>query len=192
MDLQANAVPQPVAEMFAVARVDDQLARRAVHVTQTGPGVQRLAAGPLRIGDQRIDLELPVGGLAQHESAGHVGVIAGHQRAEVDLDEIALRQHRIGRPVVRDRRIRPCRNNGLERDRIGPVVEHQGLQLARHRTFGATGPQPAALDQIGQRGVGRLAGQPQQRQLTGVFDLAQGLDSAGGPHQLGAYHSACL
>ena len=112
-------------------------------------------------------------------------MIAGDQRAEVDLDEVAVRQHSVGRPVMRDRRIRPGGHDGLERNRIGAVVEHQRFQLAAHLAFGPAGPQPAPLHQIGQRGVGLFAGQTQQSELTVVFDFAQRLDRSGGPHQLG-------
>lgn len=46
-------------------------------------------------------------------------------------------------------------------------------------------PQPATRHQVGERGVGSLAGQAQQGDLAGVLDLAQRLDGSGGLHQLG-------
>ena len=65
------------------------------------------------------------------------------------------------------------------------MVEHQRLQLAAHLEFGPAGPQPAAGDQVGERGVGGLAGQPQQRHLAGVFDFTQRLHGLCGADQLG-------
>ena len=112
-------------------------------------------------------------------------MISADQGTEVDLDEVAGGQHRIGGPVMRDRRIRPAGHDRLERDAVGAVVEHQGLQFAAHLAFGPSGPQSAARHQVGQRGVGRLARQPQQRHLAGVLDLAKRLDRLRGTDQLG-------
>ena len=64
------------------------------------------------------------------------------------------------------------------------MVDHQRLELAGHLFLGPAGPKPATLDEIGQCGVGRLAGQPQQRDLAGVLDLAQRLHGAGRANQL--------
>jgi len=64
------------------------------------------------------------------------------------------------------------------------VIEHSRLQVAGYGPFRATGLQSTLADQRGQCGVGGLAGQPQQGHLAGVLDLAQGLDRAGGPHQV--------
>ena len=86
--------------------------------------------------------------------------------------------------MVRNRRIRPGGHDGFERGSVGAVVEHQHLQVTGHGALGAAGPQPAALHQCGQRGVGGLAGQPEQRHLAGVLDLAQRLHGAGGPNQI--------
>ena len=186
MDLQPHPVAEAMTEVCAMPGVVDHPASRSVHVGQTGPGFQRNPACSLRGADQLIYLQLPVGGLAQDEGAGHVGVIAADQRAEVDLDEVAGRKHRLGGPVMRDRRIRPAGHDRLERHAVGAVLEHQRLELAAHLELGAARPQSAAGDQVGQRGVGGLAGQPQQRHLAGVFDFTQRLHGLCGADQLGA------
>ena len=192
MDLQPHPVAEAVAEVLAVPGVGDHPASRGVDVGQVRSGPQRIAAGLLRGADQLIDLALPIGGLAQHKRPGHVGVIAADQGTEVDLDEVAGGQHRIGGPVMRDRRIRPAGHDRLERDAVGAVVEHQGFQFAAHLAFGPAGPQPAAGHQIGQRGVGGLAGQPQQRHLAGVLDFPQRFDRLRGADQLGGSRPALL
>ena len=138
----------------------------------------------LRRGNQLVDVELPLRDRRQHEGAGHVGVVAADQRAEVDLDEVARRQHCVGRPVVRDRRVGPGRHDGLERHAVGAVVEHQRLEFAAYLFLRPARAQPAALDEVRQRGVGRLARQPQQRDLARVLDLAQRLHRSRGPDQL--------
>ena len=113
-------------------------------------------------------------------------MIAGDQRAEVDLDEVAGGQHRVGRAVVRDRRVGARRDDGLERHPVGAVVEHQRLELAADLLLGAArAAARRASTRSAQRRVGGLAGQPQQRDLAGVLDLAQRLDRARRPDQLG-------
>ena len=185
MNLQADAVSQPVTEVLGVAGVRDDLPRRRVDVLERHPGCEEVPARPLGGRDEFIDVELPLSGRRQHERAGHVGVVAAHQGAEVDLHEVPGGQHRIGRPMVRDRRIRSGRHDGLEGHAVGTVIEHQRLELAAHLFLCPARPQPAALDQILQRRVGGFTGQSQQRDLAGVLDLAQGLHGSGGPHQTG-------
>ncbi len=160
-----------------------------VDVLERDAGRERVTAGSLRGGDQLVDVELPLRGRRQHEGAGHVGVVSAHQRTEVDLDEVTRRQHRVGRPVVRDRRVGAGRHDGLERHPVGAVIEHQRLEFAAHLFLGPARPQSPALDQVGQRGVGRLARQPQQRDLARVLDLAQRLDRARGADQFGGVAS---
>ncbi len=65
------------------------------------------------------------------------------------------------------------------------MVEHPRLELAADLLLGAARTQPARCHQVGERGVGGLAGQPEQRDLAGVLDLAQRLDGSRGPDQLG-------
>ena len=121
---------------------------------------------------------MPLRGGSQHKGACHVRVVSAHQRAEVDLDEVARREHGVRRPMVRNRGVGACRNDGLERHSIRAVIQHQRLQLASDLALGPPRPKAATFDQVGQRGVGRFTGQPQQRDLTGVLDLPQRLDHA--------------
>jgi hypothetical protein len=87
---------------------------------------------------------------------------------------------------MRDRRIGAGGHDRLERHRISTVVEHQRFQLTADLTFGPARSQAAALHQVGQGRVGGLTCQPQQRQLAGVFDLAQRLHGSRGTHQFDA------
>ena len=184
MDLQPDTVTESVPEILGIAGVGDHGARGRVDLAAHLAGGECLPAGALRGGHQLIDVVLPLRGLAQHERPGHVGVVAGDQRAEVDLHEVARRQFGVGGPVMRDRGVRSRRDDRLERHPVGAVVKHQRLEVARHLPFGASRAQPAPLDQVGQRRVGGLAREPQQRLLPVVLDLPQRLDRAGGPHQL--------
>ena len=91
-------------------------------------------------------------------------------RAEVEFHEVACRQHRLGGAVMRDRRVRAGRDDGLEGDAVGAVVEHQRFEFAAHLLLGAARPQPAALEQLRQRRIGCGACRPQQRDLVLVLD----------------------
>ena len=184
VDLQSDAVSESVTEVVGIACVGDDLSRRGVDLLERHPGRERLPAGALRGGDQLIDVELPLRSGRQHECASHVGVIAAHQGAEVDLHEIAVGQHRVGGPVVRDRRVRTGRHDGFERHAVGAMIEHQRLELAAYLFLCPARPKSAALDQVAQRRVGGFARQPQQRDLTGVLDFAQRLHGARSPYQL--------
>ena len=64
------------------------------------------------------------------------------------------------------------------------MVEHQRLEFAAHLFLRPAGAKAAALNKVGQRSVGRLACQPQQRDLARVLDLAQRLHRAGRPDHL--------
>src|SRR5580692_1747196 len=63
VDLQADAVAQPVAEAAAVAGRVDQVPGGRVEHADLGARPGRGQAGPLRGGDQVVDLALPAGGL---------------------------------------------------------------------------------------------------------------------------------
>ena len=69
------------------------------------------------------------------------------------------------------------------------MVEHQRLEFAAHLFFRPASPQSPALDEVGQRGVSRLARQPQQRDLARILDLAQRLHRSSGANQFGGVAS---
>ncbi len=178
-------MPETVAEAVAVSGVLDHPSCRGVDLAQRGARHQRPAAGPLRRAHDVVDVPLPHLRLPQHEGAGHVGVVAAHQRPEVDLDEVTGCQFGRGRTMVGHRRIGARGHDGLERGAVGAVVEHPAFQLPRDGSLGAAGAQAAAAHQIGQRRVGGLTCQSQQCHLAGVLDLPQSLHAAGGPDQFG-------
>src|SRR6516165_6128727 len=89
MDLQPHAVPQAVAEVLVVPGGGDEIACRRVHVRDLRPHGGGVDPGLLRRRHQAVDLPLPVGRLAQHHRAGHVGVVSGVPGAAVDRDHVA-------------------------------------------------------------------------------------------------------
>src|SRR2546423_4818323 len=150
VDLQADAVAEAVAAELAEAGAGDDGARGGGHVRARHPRRQRLPAGLLRGEHQVVDLDLPVGpGPADHEGAGHVGMIALIHRPEVDLQELALADPPLPGPVVRHRRVRAGGHYGVEGPAVGAVVGHPALQLLRDVPLGA-----ADQDRLGQLGQG--------------------------------------
>ena len=184
VDLQADAVPEPMGELRAVAGVGDHRAGRCVDRIAGRADRAGHPAGRLRIVDQVVDLPLPVGRLSEDQGPCHIRVIAVHPRAEIELDEITGRQHRGGGPMVRDGAVRPCSDDGLERRVVGTEFAHPLIQVEPDLPFGAAGPDPVGGDQIGQRVVGDRTRMAQRLDLALVLDRPQGLDEVGGRLQL--------
>ena len=114
---------------------------RAAASTATTSAPTASAARPAACdgGDQLVDLPLPVGGVPEHEGAGHVGVVAVDGRAEVELQEVAVAQHgRVG-PVVRDRGVGAGGHDRLEGRRLGAQGRASGRR-ARGRPPARCGP----------------------------------------------------
>jgi hypothetical protein len=88
--------------------------------------------------------------------------------------------------VVRDRRVRPGRHDGLERRGVGAVAEHQRVQVAADLAFGPAGAYATGDEQLGERPVGDRARLPQQRDLVIVLDRAHRLDGLPDADQLGS------
>src|SRR5262249_62209278 len=74
--VHSEAVPQPVSEILAVARVLDDLASRAVHLFPRRSRLQGLDSGELRAIDRRVHLPELVGGRAEADRARDVGAVA--------------------------------------------------------------------------------------------------------------------
>src|SRR5882757_84270 len=108
MDLQTDAVPEPVPAVLPVPGLGDHRAGGRVHRGHLDTRSQRLPTGPLRGENQVVDLHLPVRRVgSHHERTGHVRVIAVEPGAEIDLQQVALQNPPVGGTVVRDRRVRP-------------------------------------------------------------------------------------
>ena len=131
--------PSPCVKCSPWPAVCDHLARRRVDRDDVGADRQRRPAGRLRGRDQVVDLPLPVGGVPEHQGAGHVGVVAVDGRAEVELQEVAVAQFgRVG-PVVRDRRVGAGGHDRLEGRRLRARASASGRR-ARGRPRSSVRP----------------------------------------------------
>src|SRR5690349_4044350 len=131
VDLQPHPVTEAVAEVLAVTGGVDEIPRRRVHLRDRRALGGRLDPGPLRRRHQAVDLALPGGGLAEHDRAGHVGVVPLVASAAVDRDHVAQLEAAASRGVVRDRPVRPARHDGVERGPLGARVDHGALDEHR-------------------------------------------------------------
>src|SRR5262249_8896403 len=122
--LEADAVPQPVLEVLAVAGVADQVTGGRVYVADVGTRPGGVKSGPLRGRDQLVDLPLPARGLAERHGAGHVRVVATVLGAEIHRDQVAAAHRPVGRRVVRDRAIRAAGHDGVEGGPDGAELGH--------------------------------------------------------------------
>ncbi len=177
VDLQADAVPQPVHELVAVPRARDHLAGGGVDVDDLRPGRQPAAPHLLGGRDERVQVTLPAGGPADHHGAGHVGVVAVDQRAEVHLHQVPAAHRRVRRTVVRHRGVRTCGDDRRERRPLGAARPHARLQVVGDVSLAAPGTQAAGCDEVGERGVGDGACSAQRGRLGLVLDQTQA------PHQ---------
>ena len=119
-----------------------------------------------------MNLGLPVFGFRGHdERARAVRVVAIEQRTEVDLEQVTHGDGTLGGLVVRDRAVRACGHDAVERPVRRAVQSHQQFQLAGHLDLGLA--QQWGGNQLGQ-GIGAdPAGRSQGGQFGGILDLPQ-------------------
>src|SRR5699024_9061610 len=124
-----------------VPGIVDDLTRRGIHSRDLGAWLYRLVATLLCTAHQLVQLPLPLGRLTEHEHPGHVRMVAGYRRTEIDLHEVTADELAVPRAVVRNRRILSCSHDRLESHGLRTMVEHAALQLTSHLTLGAAYPQ---------------------------------------------------
>ena len=90
VDLDADAVPEPVAERLAEPGCVDQRARGRVGVNATHSRSDGLQARELCFQTERVDLRQPLGDLAHRERPRAVRAVAVDDATRVDHDEHTL------------------------------------------------------------------------------------------------------
>ena len=168
-------MPQPVRELVPEACVGDDASRRGVDLRYVDTGFQRLTAGPLGCLDQCVKVFLPGRWWPSYDHrTGHVGVVAGIPRAEVNLEELPRSYGAVGGTVMWDCRVWSAAHDGGEGDRLSAVGVHQAFELSRYGQFCT--PRLQSLDQVGECPISNGAGLLQQLDLCFVLCLAQSLD----------------
>src|SRR5690625_1754363 len=158
VDLEPHAVAGPVAERLAVAGGGDVLPSGSIDREAVGTGKQCLCAAVLCLGNQLVDLLLPLGrGGPDHDGSGAVGVIAPVGGTEVDLQQVAGRDDPGAGRVVRDGAVRSGSDDGLEGQPVGAELEHPPFEVTCDVLLGAA-EQTTGFIQVLQRPARDRAG----------------------------------
>ena len=131
VDVEADAVAEPVGEGIAVPGARDHVSGRGVDVRAGHAFAHGVDARLLGLAHGVVDLPELGGGLAEGDRARHVGVVAAEQRAEVQLDDVAL----LEGAVVR------ARGEARPRSRRTPRSTRTTVRRRRH---GAAAPRADA------------------------------------------------
>jgi len=140
--------------------VTNQLPGHGIQVDRAGPDDCGRTTAFLHVPDRGVQLELPLGGRPADQGAGHVRVVAGHPRPEVELDQVPSLQHPVGRLMVGDGGMRAEGDDAVERSPLGARRPHGVHQEPRDLAFSAP---RAQLAEDGREGtVGDLTSGPQR------------------------------
>ena len=175
VDVEADAVAGAVEEPVAVAARRRTCSRQAASTSRAAtPGAHGVEPGELGLEDQLVDRAAARRRLADDERAGHVGVVAVDERADVDDRRCRPRRSCAGRSGggggrrCRARWRRSCRSSGRRRRarrmRYSSSSRDVGLGRAAAASSGAT---------VGQRGVGDRRGGGDAGELALVLDPPQ-------------------
>ena len=137
MYVEADAVAEAMAEIRPVARVGDDLRRRAVYLRARDAGARRGYARLLRGQDRGVDVFHLIRGASDGDGAGHVGAVAVLHAAEVHGDEVARRDALVPRDAVGHAALRAGDDDGVEGVALRAVQAHPvgylGGDLPLHR-----------------------------------------------------------
>ena len=149
MDLQPHPVPEPVAELLAVAAVGDRLAGHGVDLACARAGVHGLERALLRGEHERVDL----GGAAVERPGGKgpraVRAVALDDAPEVDDHQRVGRNDLVARARVRKGAVGAAGDDDREGDALGASLDHVALELERDPALGP--PRQSALGECAQR-----------------------------------------
>ena len=184
MDVEPDAVPEPVAEALAVPGGGDQLACGRVDGAGRCPGAHCLEAGQLGGEHELVDLPALAVDLADGERSRAVRAVAVELRPPVDRDQLAGLDLDVSGRGVRQRAVGSGGDDRVEARAARAPLAHRLLERHRDLVLGAA-REPGRDDLLE-----RLVGQPGRGShcldLLRLLDQAQGLDGRSGGHELDA------
>ena len=184
VDLEPDAVAEPVAEVVPVPLGGDQVARHGVDLAarRAGPhGVERRLLGAQ---DEVVDLRQVVVELAGGPRARAVRAVAVEPRPEVEGHEHAGGDLDVARLGVRQRAVLGRGHDRREAGVAGAAAAHLLLERARHLALGA--PDDAALAHPVVDVVRERRGGADRLDLLRLLERPLGLDRAARGHELDA------
>ncbi len=188
MDLNAQGVAEAVAEVFAIARVGDDLGPGLVDLFAGDPGVGGGNARQLGAQNGVVYQLHFLGGLAHRHGAGHVGAVAVDHAAKIHGDELAALDDGGAGDGVGFGTVGTAGHDGVEGVALGAFPGHDVGEPGGHLALCQAG-----LDKVQnfqQRLVGDPLGLPHGGKLACVLDLPQGGEQLGGGEELGL-HRLC-
>jgi len=176
VDLEADAVAQPMAEVLAVAGIRDHRAGLRIDGDTAESGGERVQPRDLRRQHQLVDLARLGGRLADGEGPRAVRAVAVADRADVNRHERARDDRRIARLRVRQRGERTAGDDRIEARAAGPAHAHLVLELDRDIALPAPGEAP--FEQPFVDPVNERRGRRDPLDLLGLLDRAEAFDQA--------------
>ena len=184
MDVEADAVTEAVAEVFAVAGLGDDGGGDRVGLGAGHAGLDAFLGHGLGGEDGVVDALEPVVGLAEEEGAGEVGAVAVDDDAHVDDDAGALAKRDVARVGVGGGAPVAAGDDRAEGEVVGAVLHHVALDLPGELAFGHAGLD--AGDGVRHALVAEADGAGEGVELAGVLDDAERLDGAGRGDEAGS------
>ena len=126
MDVEPDAVPEPVLERLEAARLDHARGQ-LVHLAPLDARTNRVEALLLRVLRHLVRAREIVGQVTRRERAGAVGAVAVDHCAGVDDDQLVRLDAPVARMVVRDGAVRAAADDRVEGRRIRAGLAHRPL-----------------------------------------------------------------
>ena len=174
MDLEADAVPERMAERLAVACLADDGARGLVQLCARDPRTRHRAGDVLRRADDLVDLAHLARRLPDADGAGHVAVIAVDDRAEVHQHEVAPPDLAVVRDAVGHGRVCAGQRDGLEGQVLRPVTAH--VEVEEERDVPLRHARMELLEERREGVLGELLGGLDALELRRALDGPQGVE----------------
>ena len=164
---------EPVAE----PALGDHRPRDAVHLLDGEPRPDLVHGGLLRRVHEAVDRPEPLRRLPHHHRPRGVAVVAVELAAEVEDDDVAVRDRTLAGLVVRRCGVRAA---GHDREVRRPmtVLHQQPREVGRHLPLGPS--RERQTDDVRERRVRRRPGAPERVQLVRVLPRPQGAEHRGG------------
>jgi hypothetical protein len=115
MNLEADAMPQPVRETIPKSSCRKAGTRYRIKFHRPRPRDCGLASGPLSTLDGGMKIDLPgIGFLPDDERSRHVRVVPVNQRTAIDNQQVTAGQRRAIGAVMGHGRVCACADDGVE------------------------------------------------------------------------------
>ena len=185
VDLDADAMSEGVGEVFAVARVRDDLRRRVVDGAAGDARPRRGDAGALGVEHGAVDPLHLLARVPDGDGARHVGAVAAVDAAEVHRDELARRNGLVRRHGVGPAAVRAGGDDGVEGRVLRAIAEHEVRQL-RGELLLRDAHANVVID-LRERALRDALRAHERLQLLRVLDRAERREQRGRGAELGAY-----